>query len=1442
MNTWRIFLSVILCVVSGFSQNVYARTTSTDQAKAAVRGWLETNSAKFGIKLHHQIRDAETIKDENGTDLYHVVYLHPCGYIIVSADDETEPIIALVPSGQKHDSSLQSPLAALLKTDVPGRITARSSAQETTLGNEGRCARRWATLIQSSFSQFPEGLVDALDLIPDVRVSPLLDIEGIKWDQSTVSVLIDPINNVWDQTNCYNYYTPYNYPCGCNATAMAQLMRYYKFPKSGVGTHWPGISIYIDYIPWLWQLRGGDGSGGPYDWDHMPAAPYNPSELERQAIGALTADAGVASHMNYTAGASGAGNTPSVVALREVFFYSNAIAKESLTDIPVSELRPMINPNLDARCPVLLGIHGTEGHEVVCDGYGYDDAGIMFHHFNMGHSGGDNCWYALPDMGDYSAIRGCGFNVFTNRTGEIISGRVTNSVTGVPIAGATITALYNGGSYTATTDNHGIYAFRGIPSSTWYTLWANQSAYSFPEAPIVQTGTSSDILGSLFAACGNVWGIDIAGTPQPLPAPSNLSAVPVSSSQINLTWQDNASNETGFKIERAASSSGPWTEIGTVGANVTSYPSTGLASCSAYYYRVRAYNGAGNSGYSNVAGATTLGCAPPNAPSSLGATAISSSQINLTWQDNASNETGFKIERAASTSGPWTEIGTVGANVTNYPSTGLGYCTAYYYRVRAYNGAGNSGYSNVAGATTSGCPSVPNAPSGLGSTAASSSQINLTWQDNSNNEQEFKIERSTDGVNFSQIATVGADVTSYPDTGLIQCTTYSYRVRAYNAVGNSGYSDISSAMTTCMFTYTIENNRVTITGYTGPGGDVTIPSMINGGTVTSIGDSAFYYRPSLTSIIIPNSVTNVGDRAFCYCTSLTNVTIGSSVTSIGGYAFAECTGLTSVMIPNSVTGLGDSAFYYCASLTNVTIGSSVTSIGGHVFAECAGLTSVMIPNSVTSIGGFAFSDCTSLTNVTIPNSVTSIGDYAFVYCSSLTSIAIPGSVTSIGEAAFFDCSSLVSVTVGNGVSTIGEDAFLSCTSLLSVTIPNSVTNIGAGAFEDCTSLASVTIGNGVTSIGDSTFFLCTSLMAITVDALNSSYSSLDGVLFNKTQTTLIQCPGGKAASYTIPNGVTGIGSFAFAHCTGLTSVTIPSSVTSIGSFAFEYCTGLTSVTIGSSVTSIGGWAFAACTGLKGVYFQGNAPSDIGGYIFAQDLEMGRPLNVTVYYLPGTTGWGATFGGCPTTCWNPQAQDLGVKSNQFGFTITGSSNLVIVVEACTDLTNPVWSPVGTNRLTGGSSYFSDPHWTNYPARFYRMRPAADQGVTDIDGDGIPDAWMQQYFGHPTGHASDHSMAGDDADGDGMSNLQEYLAGTDPTNNASAFRILSITRENNDLRVTWLAAGGHTNAVQAAPSLTGDYSDVSSNIVIAGSSDMATNYLDLGAVTNSPARYYRIRLVQ
>jgi hypothetical protein len=564
---------------------------------------------------------------------------------------------------------------------------------------------------------------------------------------------------------------------------------------------------------------------------------------------------------------------------------------------------------------------------------------------------------------------------------------------------------------------------------------------------------------------------------------------------------------------------------------------------------------------------------------------------------------------------------------------------------------------------------------------------------------------------------------------------------------------------------------------------VTIPN-----SVTNIGIGAFSSCNSLTNVMIPNSVTSIGNEAFYYCISLTSVTIPNSVRSIGPEAFSACINLTNVTIPNSVTIIGDKAFIYCTSLTGVSIGTSVTSVGDKAFFGCTSLTNVTIPNSLINIGfgvfssctsltsvtigsrvtgESTFSSCTSLTSVTIGNSVTNIGDGAFAACTSLTSLMIPNSVTKIGNYAFSSCTNLTSATIGNSVTSIGEGALSGCTGLTSISmdaanlvysslggvlfnkaqtilltypasrggsyvIPSTVTNIGDN-FYVCSSLTSVTIPNSLTIIQYLTFSGCTSLTNISVDTANPVYSSLNGVLFNKAQTTLITFPAGRGGSYVIPNSVTYIEVNAFSSSIGLTNITaaadhpvyssvggvlfdkaqttlirfpggrggsyvVPGNATSIGGYAFSSCTSLTSVTIPNSVTNIESYAFTPCASLTNLTFLGDAP-----FLWGDFYDLNADARVSYYY--GTTGWGPTFGRLPTAMLGapaPQAStgSAEVKLYGFGFTIAGVVNQTIVVEASTNLVD--WQPIWTNTLSTVSADFVDPQWLNHPRRFYRLR--------------------------------------------------------------------------------------------------------------------------------------------
>jgi len=418
------------------------------------------------------------------------------------------------------------------------------------------------------------------------------------------------------------------------------------------------------------------------------------------------------------------------------------------------------------------------------------------------------------------------------------------------------------------------------------------------------------------------------------------------------------------------------------------------------------------------------------------------------------------------------------------------------------------------------------------------------------------------------------------------------------------------------FIYQTNNGTITISGYNGPDHDVTIPATINGLPVTSIRSYAFMGLTNVTSITTPSSVTNIGDSAFYGCSRMANAFIATG--AIGQYAFEDCSSLTNIEM-SSVASIGYGAFSGCTSLRSVSIPASVTRIES-VFAGCINLTNVTIPSSVTNIA-WAFSDCTSLANVTIPSSVTRM-DGAFSGCISLASVNIPSGITSIGWDTFFACHSLTNLVIPNSVTSIRSFAFAGCIALRTVDIPDSVTNIDGESYSGCQSLTSITIGKGVMSIAGSSFMGCNSLTGIAVDPLNAAYSSVDGVLFNKSQTALITYPGARIGSYVIPTGVTYLYSEAFWGHRNLTGITIPNSLTQIAIYSFAGCTGLTTISFGTGLTNIGWKAFSGCTSLTRLTIP-NSVISVDSEAFAECASL---TNVTIGTSVGSIGYRA-FSGC-----------------------------------------------------------------------------------------------------------------------------------------------------------------------------------------------------------------------
>lgn len=406
-----------------------------------------------------------------------------------------------------------------------------------------------------------------------------------------------------------------------------------------------------------------------------------------------------------------------------------------------------------------------------------------------------------------------------------------------------------------------------------------------------------------------------------------------------------------------------------------------------------------------------------------------------------------------------------------------------------------------------------------------------------------------------------------------------------------GMISISQATEQGWYEYTLnKDGTVTIVSVSEDCADQVIPSELDGKTVTSIGNDAFYGCQKLKNVVIPEGVTSIGKNTFNYCYNLISITIPDSVQSIGeglaagSYKFKELhfskehptfafnngalirksdltvlrvtdTKAQEYELPWGITKIAYNAFE-SHKAKSIIIPDSVTTIGANAFAECKNLTNVYIPGSVTTIGTQAFHSCTKLKSVRIPNSVTQIGNGAFDWCDSLETIEVDPDhpVYAFGNGALIVkdtremiyCAGATKGTyeIPGGIEKIGQMAFHGNKNLREIIIPDSVTSIGPYAFCDCKSLTTIRLPEGLIVISPDMF----------------GYSA-------------------KLKEVNIPNTVTDIESYAFESCKSLKKIVLPEGVKNIGRYAFMGCTGLTSIEIPSTVNIIESTAFDGCKNL-----------------------------------------------------------------------------------------------------------------------------------------------------------------------------------------------------------------------------------------------------------------------
>ena len=415
-------------------------------------------------------------------------------------------------------------------------------------------------------------------------------------------------------------------------------------------------------------------------------------------------------------------------------------------------------------------------------------------------------------------------------------------------------------------------------------------------------------------------------------------------------------------------------------------------------------------------------------------------------------------------------------------------------------------------------------------------------------------------------------------------------------------------------------------------GPVTIPAVVRHGgkeyDVTEIEKRAFYYCEAVNEVRLPGSITTIGDNAFEDCKKLTSLDIPELVHSIGQSAFEGCSGLTDIRLPKGLSTIDRNAFDGCSNLKRIDLPEALTAIQYEVFNNCTGLKELHIPANVSNINFAAFRGTENHMMFTVdPGNATYQSIDGILYNKEISELlfcprgrigkveGIPDSVVCISSPAFEGCNRITEVNLPGKLISI-DGGFTDCSSLREIIIPETVTRITAASFFRCDALKNITIPKSVVELGSHVFSYSDSMTAINVDQENPNYASVDGVLYDKALTTLLEFPSGKESFEIAPETLTEIADEAFASNGKIRVLSFPEGVKRVGANMFYFCDKLTSVVFPESLERVGDRVLNFGQHLMTVSFRGKIPPFAEG---EESLISSRYEDLTIYIPTGTAG-------------------------------------------------------------------------------------------------------------------------------------------------------------------------------------------------------------------------------